>query len=288
VVKVPASQPPQPAPEKLPDNDPEGLLEDPDNDSADLVVKKFKESIMEAERSTVIFNLDMGKVPLLNKETMSKRATLALTAMAAAKEERNFPSPEAVEAIDDVLSITKKMEFFGNTTKSYKHPTDPKSGAFCTVPVCYEFRDKAMKHRAETILKDCCGVQSSTPYPVVVRECIKQIVADVKKKYPDNFVRVAIDLKALTFKVARKPPKNAPDPSWKYREEDVPIPAEAMDLSRRRAPRGFKLTILPSSPKNLVTARNRSARSASSVSSVGNGTDNMDMSTPAEAGAKQI
>jgi exonuclease III len=90
----------------------------------------------------------MGKVPLLNKETMSKRATLALTAMAAAKEERNFPSPEAVEAIDDVLSITKKMEFFGNTTKSYKHPTDPKSGAFCTVPVCYEFRDRAMKQRA--------------------------------------------------------------------------------------------------------------------------------------------
>jgi hypothetical protein len=111
VVKVPASQPLQPAPEKLPDKEPEVLLEDPDNDSADPVVKKFKESIMEAERSTVIFNLDMGKVPLLNKETMSKRATLALTAMAAAKEERNFPSPEAVEAIDDVLSITKKWSF---------------------------------------------------------------------------------------------------------------------------------------------------------------------------------
>jgi hypothetical protein len=187
VVIVPASQPPQPAPEKLPDKEPEVLLEDPDNDSADPVVKKIKESIMEAERSTVIFNLDMGKVPLLNKETMSKRATLALTAMAAAKEEHNFPSPEAVEAIDDVLSITKKMEFFGNTTKSYKHPTDPKSGAFCTVPVCYEFRDRAMKQRAENILKDCCGVQSSTPYPAVVRECIKQIVADVKKKIPGQF-----------------------------------------------------------------------------------------------------
>jgi hypothetical protein len=85
-------------------------------------VKKFKDAIKEAERSTLIFNLDMGKVPVLNKETMSRRATLALTTMAAQKEKKpgSIPSFEAVEAIDDVLSIVKDMTLYGNETRTYK------------------------------------------------------------------------------------------------------------------------------------------------------------------------
>jgi hypothetical protein len=56
----------------------------------DPVVKKFKEAIKDAERSTLIFNLDMGKVPIMNRETMNRKATLALTSMAARKEKKNY------------------------------------------------------------------------------------------------------------------------------------------------------------------------------------------------------
>jgi hypothetical protein len=84
--------------------------------------KKFKELIRDAELSTLIFNLDMGKVPVINKDTISKRATMALTNMAAKKEKSNtrIPSRDAIEAIDDVLGAACDITFFGNGTKTYK------------------------------------------------------------------------------------------------------------------------------------------------------------------------
>ena len=36
--------------------------------------RRFKEAVKEAERSTLIFNLDMGKVPLMNQETILKKS----------------------------------------------------------------------------------------------------------------------------------------------------------------------------------------------------------------------
>jgi hypothetical protein len=177
-----------------------------EQDQVDPVVKKFKEAIKDAERSTLVFNLDMGKVPIMNRETMNKRATLALTTMATRKEQKttSVPSEEAVMAIDDLLSVTEGMEFFGACTKSYSHPNDPNSRLYCTVPVKYEFKDKDSRVRAETTLRDRCDVRCTTPYPSMVRECIKQIISKVKSDRPDRLVKVNVDTGSLTFKIATK------------------------------------------------------------------------------------
>jgi hypothetical protein len=215
-------------------------------------LREFREAIFDAEKSTLIFNLDMGRIPVMNKETMSKRATMALSAMAAKVENperpNTVPSADSVEAVDDVLSMVDNMELYGNETKTYKHPSDKLSGAFCTVPVRYEFSTPAVKYRAEKVLRTVCGAQCTTPYPLGVRECIKQIVAVVKNRYPDNFVRVTVDTKNMVFKVARKPPKDAPNPKWQYHDEHVPIPAMALDLKLRKVPTNFKLDI-PATPR---------------------------------------
>jgi hypothetical protein len=89
-------------------------------DETDPKIKKFREMIKESERGTLLFNLDMGKVPLMNKETMNRKATLSLTSMAAKKEKRNteIPSSEAIAAIDDLLSVTTGMQIYGATTKT--------------------------------------------------------------------------------------------------------------------------------------------------------------------------
>ena len=70
--------------------------------------QRFRDLVTEAEKSSVVFNLDMGRVPLINKETMSVKATAALTAMAAAAENRpaSNPSSDTVATIDDA-SLTK-------------------------------------------------------------------------------------------------------------------------------------------------------------------------------------
>ena len=112
----------------------------------------------------------MGTVPIMNQETISKKATLALTSMAAKNEGKlsSTPSDESIMAIDDVLSMTAGMSLFGNGTKSYKNPKDKESGSFCTLPVKYEFRDKDTRIRAETTLRSRCKVRCTTPYPVIL------------------------------------------------------------------------------------------------------------------------
>jgi hypothetical protein len=59
----------------------------------------------------------------------------------------------------------------------------------------------------------------------------------------------------MVFKVARKPPKDAPNPKWQYRDEHVPIPDLALDLTLRKVPANFKLDI-PATPQK---SRSRTA-----------------------------
>jgi hypothetical protein len=117
--------PSQPKSSFTPANLTSGPARDPDPDT--VALRKFKDAVHEAEKSTVIFNLEMGNFPLLNTTTISKKATLAMTSMAAKVEKRtdNSPSREAITAIDDVLSIAKNMTLFGNATKPYNNKQDP-------------------------------------------------------------------------------------------------------------------------------------------------------------------
>ena len=210
----------------------------------DPIVKKFREAVKEAEKSTLIFNLNMGKVPIMNKNSMSTKATVALTEMAAAAEGKtsSIPSADAVASIDDVLSMVKGMTFFGKATKSYSNQKDPLSGSFCTVPVKYSFQSKDTRIMAETTLREKCKVNCSTPYPIILRETIRQTVAHIKIQFPDNQVRVNVDTAKLGLKISRRPPKCS---VWKDYKHPVPLPTEVFDVSARAVPDGFKVTGLP-------------------------------------------
>ena len=209
-------------------------------------IRRFREAVKDAEKSTLIFNLNMGKVPIMNHETISKKATLALTSMAAKLEGKfsSTPSDEAVTAIDDVLSMTTKMSLFGNSTKSYVNAKDKESGAFCTIPVKYEFQDKDTRIRAETCLRSVCKVSCATPYPVILRDCIKQVVDRVKSRFPGEFVRVNVDPSNLSLSVARRGNK---DSSWTFLRDSVLLPKEVLNISTRTVPKDFVLRDLPDS-----------------------------------------
>jgi hypothetical protein len=163
-------------------------------------VRKFTEAIKDAERSTLCFNLNMGNKPIMNKTTIAEQAALALTAMAAKTEGKSnsVPSSEAIAVIDHVTSLVTNMEFFGSNTKQYKgkegkeDKEGDKAPTFCTVPVKYHFKDREQRVFAEKQLRQVCKVQCATPYPVVVRECIKQVIDHVRKFYPEDFVKVGI------------------------------------------------------------------------------------------------
>jgi len=188
----------------------------------------------------------MGKVPIMNKNSMSTKATVSLTEMAAAAEGKSgsIPSPEAIATIDDVLSMVKGMSFFGRSTKTYRNPKDPSSGSFCTIPVKYTFQNKDTRIRAETSLRDTCKTNCSTPYPTILRESIRQVIAHVKGQFPDNQVRVSVDTNKLGLKISRRPPKQT---VWKDYNSLIPFPPEVFDVAARTVPAGFKVKGLPDS-----------------------------------------
>ena len=225
----------------------------PSSPPVDPAVKKFRDAVKEAERSTLVFNLNMGKVPIMNQQSISAKATTALTEMAAIKEGKpgRIPSNESVAAIDDVLSVVSGMSFYGKATKTYRNPRDTaNSGAFCTVPVKYAFKDKDTRIRAEIVLRDTCKVNCSTPYPVILRETIRQVVNYVKSDFPDNMVCVNVDLSKLGLRVARKP--QGSNEVWKEYKHLIPLPAEAYDVSARKIPENFNVMDLPiSQPMDL-------------------------------------
>jgi hypothetical protein len=179
----------------------------------------------------------MGSVPILNTDTMSKRATLALTSMAAVAEGNSSdkPSKNAIAMIDDVMSVSTGIHFYGSSTKSYKHPNDTQSGLFCTVPVRYEFNDKDTRINAEQILRTNCRAKCATLYPPILSECIRRVINDAKKNFQDNLIKVMVDLNKLALKVARRPNKDD-NKHWIYALEDIPLPREVLDIRSRKIP----------------------------------------------------
>jgi hypothetical protein len=215
-------------------------LEPTAKEQVDPEVRRFREAVRTAENSTLVFNLDMGRVPIMNIETISNKATLALINMAAAKEEGNttsVPAEDTITAIDDVLSVATNISFYGKKTKTYKNPKDSLSGSFCTVPVRYEFRDRETRIEAEKLFMDKCGAHCAIPYPTMLRECIKQVVGKV-------------DTQKLCLSVSRRE-KNLENPGkWNSYDVNIPLPKEALNIDTKTVPQGFRLTTLPAGPKS--------------------------------------
>jgi hypothetical protein len=194
----------------------------------------------------------MGRVPIMNRDTISKKATEALTTMAAKNEKDNktsIPSEDTVAAIDDTLSMVTGMEFFGKKTKTYTNPRDKdNSGAFCTIPVKYTFPDKDTRIEAETVLREKCGIQCSTPYPIIVRKCIKQVIDKVKQDYPGDQVKVTVDAHHFGLRVSRRQKKageSSKDNRWEQFNFNIPLPELALKVNLRKVPENFQLDLLP-------------------------------------------
>ena len=163
--------------------------------AADTALLKVKRVLREAERRTVMFDLDLGAAPLINKESISKKVTYALH-QAAASGEHDWNIKDAGTMVDDALSCSQ-LEFLGSGTRKFfnnKKQDDPHNGKMCTVPVRMDFKNKETRQQAEHTLRSICKVNCSTPYPKKLRALLGRAILDGKKKFPKNYIRTKVDI----------------------------------------------------------------------------------------------
>lgn len=191
---------------------------------------------------------------MVNKDSISTKVTVALTEMAAKAENSStsIPSDDVVAQIDDILSVADGLTLFGKSTKSYQGRDKESNGAFCTMPVKLKYQNKDTKNYAEAVLRKVCKAHVSTPYHATLRETIRQVVEETKKISPNEFVRVHVDTHSNLLKVLSR----AKDQSdWCRYSPDIPIPEIAKDISLRKSPEGYKVSLPANFGKSIRLSR---------------------------------
>jgi hypothetical protein len=169
----------------------------------EITIKKIRQEITKAEKSTTIFDVDLGQVPIINKDTLSGKFTQTIHAAAATSDEvkkGNYSTEDAGEILDDVLTCAN-MEILGNggSKKYYNRlkPSDPLNGKFCTVPIKLTFKTKEERVKAEQSLRKFSKVKCSVPYPKKLRTIIGNLVKEGKKVKPDTYIKVKVDTEKM-------------------------------------------------------------------------------------------
>ena len=193
---------------------------------ADNRPKKLRQAINKAERSVTLFNLDLGTVPVLNKDTLSRKVTILLHDKAATTGIYKGKPEAAAEAMDDILSCAS-IDFLGKGTKMFfnrRDNNDERNGNMCTVPVKLTFKDKEVRFQAEQTLKKACQVTCGTPYPKKLRGLIDSLVKECKALRPNCFILAKVDSEKLCITARARS-----DAGWEDLDNKVDIPVDLLD-----------------------------------------------------------
>jgi hypothetical protein len=191
----------------------------------------FIKSVKDAERSILVFNLDLGQQPSMNPATISSKVTLCLVNTLDKKEKRQTPSQESKDFVDDILSQVVRMEFFGSKTAPCKNPADKSlNGKFYTVPVKFMFKDRKSAQTAADILREFMGINSTTPYHRSLRAAMNKVITKAKEENPGYQAKTNLDLNGKTLKCFIRPDIKPPG-KWVPYGDSTPLSYADMDPS---------------------------------------------------------
>ncbi len=102
-----------------------------------------------------------------------------------------------------------------------------RTGQDRTIPVKLCFKDKETREAADARLKKLCKMGGIIPYHRTLRNVMNQTINDCKKKYPNSFIQVRVDVDKFQLKVSR-----FHCGEWSNNIETVDLPESVLDLSR--------------------------------------------------------
>jgi hypothetical protein len=226
----------------------------------DKQLDPFATAVREAERSVVIYNLNLGQSPLLNPTTISSKVTSALIKAAAdnLEGEHNGSLQIAGEMVSDLISQVKAMNLFGKGTKPCKDPKNPsKDGTFYTVPVKLSFNNKQVAKAVNDMLRQKYKLSTSVPYHKSLKKAITLAHDRVSNSNPGKQVLISLDAANKCLKpFVRDPPFNrrrSGPSNWVATGGVIALPYEAFDPKLKELSEDFSL---PTSP-TLVSGDTR-------------------------------
>jgi hypothetical protein len=222
----------------------------------------FNKAVKEAERSLLIFNLDLGQAPIMNPTTISARVTVSLLNIYVAKKgtTKGNHTQDARDLVDDIISQVKSMEFFGSKTAPCKFPKDsPRNGELYTVLVKLVFKDRKTAQTAAELLRKYLGLNTTTPHHRSLRATITQAINRAKEANPGHHAKVNLDINGRTLKCFIRTDTNPPG-NWIPWGSNIRLPAEALDPGIKDATK----VVLPTSPSPSISGLSRNRNHVSS------------------------
>jgi hypothetical protein len=221
------------------------------NDPPTSAESPFAVTVREAERSVVIFNLDLGQAPLINPVTISTKVTAALVQHISKHEHVE----SAKEIVDDILSMVRSMDCLGTSTRPCKDPKNPgRDNSFYTIPVKLAFFNKPTAKKVTDILRRKYKLNTSIPYHKSLKACITLAYKKLEQENPGYQVKINLDTVNQCLRGSiRKPVADCPESEkWIHTGKKITLPPEAMDTKLRNIPQSLSLPTSPSkSPKDL-------------------------------------
>ncbi len=212
----------------------------------------FETAVREAERSVVIYNLNLGQSPLLNPATISSKVTAALIISATDNLRDDIPNKAAIagEMVHDLLSQVKSMVLFGKGTRPCKDPRNSaNNGKFYTVPVKLSFGNKQVAKSVNDILRQKYKVSTSIPYHKTLKKAITMAHDRISSTCQGLQVLISLDMVNRCLKpFVREPPARASrsgPANWRSAGPPIQLPREALDPKIKEISEDFSLPATP-------------------------------------------
>jgi hypothetical protein len=137
----------------------------------------MRTALRDAEKKLVVFNMNLGKAPVMNRDTLAKNVAIEL-GNKVKDGKHDYHIGDAEDVIDDVLSCSK-LDFMGTSTRKFfnsKNVADPRNNTMYTMPVKFEFADREVRFQSELSLRKICKLNCSVPYPKPVRTIMDGLI----------------------------------------------------------------------------------------------------------------
>jgi hypothetical protein len=190
---------------------------------------ELKAALVAAEKTAVVFDADLGRLPAANRGALNGAFAAGLKAATMkVADESGGDAVECIRIVNDALSCVDNMDFVGQSSErkiDKRDPANPITFPYCTMPVKLDFPDRNTRIHFERTLRKHCGMKASMSLPFQIRKYQGLFYKAMKARYPDRIVMVRPDTPSLSFVAFVK---NEGGSGWTRCRETVPIPKGIM------------------------------------------------------------